>query len=106
LPYIQPHEFESLLFADISRLAEIEPAWATRVSSLTGVRALANGPEYIDDGPTTHPSARLSILDNPRYRKVLHGPLITAQIGLERIRAECAHFASWLHRLERLAPLQ
>jgi hypothetical protein len=65
------------------------------------VRALA----YINDGPDTHPSARLTTLLQPRYKKPLHGSRIAASIGLARIREECRHFDAWLSKIESLQPL-
>jgi hypothetical protein len=76
------------------------------VAELIRVRSTVKSPEHINDGATTHPSARLlSVLDGPKYQKVLHGPLIAGHIGLDRMRKECLHFAGWLKRLDRLAPL-
>ncbi len=104
-PHIQPHEFESLLFSDIARLAELEPEWRTQMTWLLALRDSVASPEHINDGPTTHPSARLSTLRKPRYSKTLHGPLAAASIGLDRMRRECTHFASWLERLAGLSVL-
>ncbi len=67
------------------------------------VRQAARGPEYIDDGPSTHPSARLGAL--PAYRKVRHGVEAAHHVGLDTIRSECPHFGGWLSRLEGLRPL-
>ena len=105
LPHIQPHEFEALLFSDVTRLAELEPGWRAAVSALQVARDSVPSPEHINDGPTPHPSARLPALLSPRYDKVLHGGLIAARIGLAQIRKECAHFAAWPERLEGLPPL-
>ena len=73
IAHIQPYEFESLLFAEIGRLAEVEPAWQTYIAELEAARAAAASPEHINDGQETHPSARLRRLLSPRYEKVLHG---------------------------------
>ena len=63
-------------------------------------------PEHINDGATTHPSARLGrVLTQPGYDKRLDGPTVASLIGLGRIRAECRHFAQWLGRMEALPPL-
>lgn len=104
LPHIQPYEFEALLFSDIDRLVEIEPAWRAAAEPLWAIRAGVDSPEYINDGPQTHPAARLKML-KPGFEKVLHGPVAAARIGLDRIRAECKHFGNWLARMERLRPL-
>ena len=105
-PHIQPYEFEALLFSDIERFAETVPAWKTLVSQLEAARRSASTPEHINDGPNTHPSARLIRLLRPRYNKVRHGSAVSARIGLNRMRAECHHFDQWLKRLETLIPLR
>jgi len=105
LAHIQPYEFEGLLFSDVPRLVEIEPGWRAFAAELNAVRTGATSPEHIDDGPDTHPSARLSRLLRPRYQKALHGPRAALRIGLAKIAQECAHFGEWLDRLRQLQPL-
>ena len=63
-------------------------------------------PEHVNDGPDTHPSARLRRLLRPRYAKILHGSAVSASIGLDCIREECRHFDKWLSRVETLPPLR
>lgn len=105
VPHIQPFEFEALLFSDVSRFLEVQPEWRAYLHSLELARGSADSPEHINDGLNTHPSARLKTLLKPRYEKVLHGTAIAMRIGLDRIRAECLHFANWLSRIENLSPL-
>ena len=105
LAYIQPYEFEALLFSGIERVAEVESQWQSQLEPLRQARNCARSPEHINDGPTTHPSARLATLRHPRYQKTLHGPQIAGRIGLEQIRAECSHFAAWLTRIGSLRRL-
>jgi Domain of unknown function (DUF4276) len=104
VPYVQPHEFESLLFSDIGRLVELRPEWEGSLAALRAARLAAESPEHVNDGEQTHPSARLKAL-RPIYVKPLHGPSTAARIGLDRIRAECRHFAAWVNQLETLPPL-
>lgn len=104
IPHIQPYEFESLLFSDVTHFGDVEARWKARVSDLRRIRASFPSPEYINDGPHTHPSARLEHL--PGYRKPLHGAVISQRIGLDRIRHECQHFSQWLDRIENLPPLR
>lgn len=106
IPHIQPYEFESLLFSDVDRFAEVEPAWRASIKSLREVRDSAASPEHINDGSNTHPSARLRTLLRGKYRKVLHGKAVATRIGVECMRVECRHFGAWLERIERLAPLR
>lgn len=105
LPHVQPYEFESLLFSDPVAFAAAEPEWQAFAGELVTTRQTAISPEHINDGPDTHPSARLQRLARPRYQKVTHGAAISARIGIHRMRAECRHFDQWLERLEHLSPL-
>ncbi|MFN7918697.1 MAG: DUF4276 family protein [Bryobacteraceae bacterium] len=100
LPFVTMHEFEGLLFSDcaaIGRLAE-----NADVARLEAVRKRLDSPEDINESPSGAPSKWLDRLV-PGYDKALHGPLIALETGLDRIRAECPHFHSWLTKLEALA---
>jgi hypothetical protein len=101
VPYVQVHEFEALVFAD--------PAVAGRELGAPGVEAgmrrildECGRPEQIDDGYETCPSRRLKAL-HPPWDKTLHGPMVTAAIGLPGLRAACPRFNAWLGRLEGLS---
>ena len=104
-PHIQPYEFEALLFSDTAQFAREEPAWQRYVYELETARQSTHSPEHINDGPETHPSARLEQL-RPGYNKVRHGIAVSSRIGIDRIRTECSHFNAWLARMETLPPLQ
>ncbi|MCY4611601.1 MAG: DUF4276 family protein [Gammaproteobacteria bacterium] len=104
-PHIQPYEFEALLFSDATKIAETEDMWSGHSEEMQRARRGAQSPEHIDDGPATHPSARLKSLSHPPYNKVVHGIAIARRVGLDRIRAECHHFNEWLTRLENLSPI-
>ena len=101
LPHIQPCEFEALLFSDLRQFETTKPSWAKDAEKLAAALRKVESPEHLNDGPETHPSFRLRAL-RPRYRKVFHGQLVADRIGLDRIRAKCAHFNDWLTRLEAL----
>ena len=103
LPHIQPHEFEALLFSDAAKITDTEAMWSKHSGEMQQARHGAQSPEHINDGPVTHPSARLKYLSHPPYNKVVHGVAIARRIGLERIRAECRHFNEWLTRVESLS---
>jgi len=102
IPHIQPYEFEALIFADVEALGQVESRWLANLEELRRARAAVQSPEHINDGQTTHPSARLSTTLRPAYQKVLHGVAITKRIGIARIREECLHFGTWLTRIESL----
>jgi Domain of unknown function (DUF4276) len=106
LPHVQPYEFEALLFADTDRLIGLDDRWRAAAAPLRAARAAAATPEHVNDGPQTHPSARLRAqLREPRFDKVLHGTAAARSIGLARLRDECRHFDAWLRRIEGLRPL-
>jgi len=103
LPYVQPYEFEGLLFTDIEKLTSIESSWKSTAAKLNSVRAEFATPEHINDGFETKPSARLEKhLNNPGYRKTLHGVLAIESIGIDPLLRECKHFQQWYHQLNNL----
>lgn len=102
LPYIQPHEFEALLFSDVPVLAQVEQGWQAAATCLAAARQAAESPEHINHGPETKPAARLEReLTNPGYRKTRHGPVAAQKIGLMTIERECRFFAGWLAEIRQ-----
>jgi hypothetical protein len=103
IPYIQPYEFEGLLFTDIAKLTEIETTWMRETNNLQIIRDSVETPEHINDGFETKPSARLAqYLTHPKYRKTLHGTLAIEAIGIDKLLAECRHFSEWYHQLLKI----
>ncbi len=104
IPYIQLHEFETLLLSDPERLDAQFDGAADGIAKLTTAVARFPSPEHVNDGATTAPSKRI-IRAIPEYegRKASAGPIVAGQIGLPTIRSKCKHFASWLAKLEQLA---
>jgi hypothetical protein len=103
IPYIQLHEFESLLFSDVQIIDRTLSLYArSQLDVLQQIRAQFKTPEEINDGETSAPSKRLKCL-YPGYDKVAFGPLIAQRIGLEALRRECPHFDGWVAQLEALA---
>jgi len=102
VPYIQLHEFETLLYADMSRWSTLLLDSSREIQQLADSVSGFSNVELIDDGETTAPSKRI-LGAIPRYDKVASGALLALEIGLPTIREKCAHFNEWLSRLERLA---
>ncbi|MEZ4710294.1 MAG: DUF4276 family protein [Caldilineaceae bacterium] len=103
-PYIQLHEFEALLFADISQLDWEFLEHQKPIDDLKEVLThFHDNPEYIDNGPHTAPSKRI-IEKIPEYkgRKSSVGPVVAQKIGLSVLRSRCLHFHQWLLQLEKL----
>lgn len=104
LPHVQMHELESLLFTDVHKLEAAFPERGREVKRLA-VETAGLEPEEINDDPTTAPSHRITA-HIPEYRraKVRAAPPTLREIGMSALRARCPHFASWIERLESLAP--
>lgn len=101
IPNLMVYEFETLLFVQPQKFAE----WTDSTMVVKELDAVARAhatPEEINDSPLTAPSKRILQL-MPSYQKTFHGPLITADIGLDALRQACPHFNAWLDRIERVA---
>lgn len=101
IPYLALHEFEALLFASPGHIAKKFPRMKVQ-KELHNIRNQFATPEEINEEPSKTPFKRLQML-LPEYQKPLHGPLIAAEIGIDRVRQECPHFNDWLAKLEALA---
>lgn len=97
LPYLQLHEFEALLFSDVSHFTKILNI-KSHISQFESIVASLE-PEEINDLPNTSPSNRIkSIINN--YQKDTHGVIVAKSIGLEKMREKCPHFNDWLDQIE------
>ena len=109
VPYVQLHEFESLLLSDAAIVAEYFNAPALQGAVGKAVTEVGN-PERVNDSPLTAPSKRLDRWTEthaPRMRyskdtKTRHGPRLAARLTLPVIRSACPRFAAWIGRLETL----
>jgi hypothetical protein len=93
IPFIQLHEYEALLFTEISQLEFFYPNAPAKIARLQQVADGVETPELIDDGHYTAPSKRI-ISEFPEYEaaKRTVGPQVGELIGLIEIRAKCPHF--------------
>lgn len=105
IPHIQPHEFEALLFSDVSKFSNVEPDWEIQIVKLNKICEQYENPEYINNSYDTAPSKRLENLLIPKYRKTRHGPLLAQEITLEIIENKCPHFKEWMEKLRTLKGL-
>jgi hypothetical protein len=103
VPYIQLHEFETLLLADPAHLRSEFPDHESAVRRLVALVPPGKNPEEINDGTETAPSKRISKhIAEYEGRKSSAGPLVAGKVGLPTLRARCRHFGEWLGALERL----
>ncbi|MCU0339154.1 MAG: DUF4276 family protein [Spirosomaceae bacterium] len=102
IPYIQLHEFETFLLADIDKIGIMYPDSQTQIARLKREIVDMN-PEEINESPQKAPSKRI-IKFFPDYeaQKAQVGPLVAADIGLTTLREKCPHFNEWLNKLESL----
>jgi len=101
IPYIQPYEYEGLLFSDIEALVTVEPGWDSSQAKLQSIIDSVLTPEHINDGFETKPSARLKLL-SPKYKKTRHGPLIAKKVTLAVMEQKCKHFSAWIQKLRSI----
>jgi hypothetical protein len=102
VPFVMMHEFEGLLFSDCEAFGR-GIGRPNLEQSFRQVREAFETPEDINDSPITAPSKRVEDIV-PGYEKPFLGILAILEIGLDTIRAECPHFASWMAKLESLVP--
>ena len=102
IPYLQLHEFEGLLFNNIEAYTNQIPEgeFVNKDELIKTIEDNPN-PELINDTPDNAPSYRLKRLIKG-YSKIVYGAILAREIGLERIRAKCPRFDSWIIRLESL----
>jgi hypothetical protein len=97
-PYVQMHEFEALLFSDISVLADSNPSM---YDSIMSTLKLFSCPEEINDNYDNCPSRRIKqYIEN--YDKRVDGIIKAQKIGLKKMRDKCPHFNEWVTKLENL----
>jgi hypothetical protein len=98
LPYIQLHELEGLLFSDISGFEQLPYLNPKSLEKIKAIIDMHTNPELINDGETTHPSARLEKL-LPDYKKPIRVLTISKNPGIEKILNKCPHFKNWIEKI-------
>lgn len=102
VPNVMCHEFESLIFSDLSQLSFWYPNHENGIASLSSQLAQAgNDPELLNSSKQTAPSKRI-LAQIGEYDKVTAGALVAMSIGLPVLRQRCSHFDAWISRLEAL----
>lgn len=101
VPYIQLHEFEGLLFSDISAFRNNFMPVECDFDAIQSAIDEFETPEDINNTPETAPSSRL-IAAVTGYDKVLYGTMLAEETGLTTIRSRCPLFNSWIERVEKV----
>jgi hypothetical protein len=103
IPYLQLHEYETMLFADPDAFSYSFENCAPAIQQLQAIAAAVNSIELINDSEHTAPSKRIiSLIPEYDGRKSTAGPDVAEYIGIPVIRSKCPHFDQWLKRLEDL----
>ena len=98
IPYIQLHEFESLLFTKWDGFADFQISEGNKRKIQKVINDFSN-PEMINDRPEFSPSNRLKSLITPKYEKPFHGNYIALTNGFDAIMEKCPRFNQWVEIL-------
>lgn len=102
IPYVQMHEFETLLLADIDCLKAMYPDRKKQIELLKKSIAGTNI-ELINDGPSTAPSKRIiAAIPDHEGQKSTVGSIVVQDIGIQVLKQKCQHFNEWITKLEGL----
>ena len=93
------HEFEGILFSNPESFELI--AETDVVNKIREIRESYPTPEHINNSPETATSKHLEKLI-PNYAKIKNGTLISKDMGIDKILAECPHFREWIEQISRL----
>ncbi len=101
IPYIQLHEFEALLYTDLS-LLEADYLNTKDIDAIRKLREETTGipPEDINNGVETAPSKRL--LKAINYKKGATPVAWLEKITIDKITSCCPHFSAWIEKLKKL----
>jgi hypothetical protein len=103
IPYLQLHEYETILFADPDSFAYSFENCAAEIQELKVIAASEPSIENINDGSDSAPSKRIiSVIPEYDGRKASAGPDIAEYTGVAAIRAKCPHFDGWFTQLENI----
>ena len=105
IPYIQLHEYETLVFCGLDFLLEHYPKAEKAVKNLHQVLDKFSGnPEKIDGGSDTAPSKRIAneLEGIYNYNKPASGAYVASRVGIAKLRECCRHFDAWMRKLDNI----
>jgi hypothetical protein len=102
--YLQRHELEALLLADIAALGRVFHRHTTGIAALGATISGFSNPEDINHGSSTHPAARLeTAIPGYGVLKDSNAYWVLAEAGLDGVRSRCPRFDAWLSHWENWA---
>lgn len=106
MPYIQLHEFESLVFVSLDAIKALYSETEAKFDELAKIIKQYPNPEDINDGLQTAPSKRLENNQLIKgYNKVIDGNLIIIETGIDAILEKCPRFRKWVDTIIEKANL-
>ena len=96
-PYVELHEFEAMLFFDLTKLKETY--FEYDLTDLEECVKVQSNPELINNGEETAPSKRI-IKCISCYDKANVGVDVLGKIGIENIAEKCRHFSECIKCIE------
>lgn len=102
VPYIMMHEFEALLFSDVSEFRRCSGMTEKMILQLEKEKRCFPSPEHINNSEQTAPSKRILRVYS-QYQKVSDGIIIAQAIGIHKMLSQCKHFRDWVRSLETLS---
>jgi hypothetical protein len=99
--YLQRHELEAVLLADMAAVESVFHRHRPAIQQLGADIAAFTNPEDINHGVATHPSARLARAI-PGYAdlKASNAYFVLAEAGIDTARSKCPRFDAWLQHWE------
>lgn len=98
IPYIQLHEFETLLFTEKDGFINNIDSSEGNVERLVKIIDEFENPEDINHGLSTAPSKRI-LQHFPSYNKLIDANSMLKDIGVENLLNKCPHFKTWFDKL-------
>lgn len=103
VPYIELHEFETLVLCNIPQLKNDYPRAASRLDAMDQKwrTECQENPELVNTHRETAPSKRIinALLGDYHYNKIKTGTDATLSYGIDNLRRDCKHFNCWIESL-------
>jgi len=94
-PFLMLHEYETLMFCDLSQLSRARDGHDAAIRKLIKEVEHIENIELINDNPLTAPSKRIAGAIKG-YEKPSMGLAIMESIGIEAMLDKCQHFRQWI----------
>lgn len=106
IPYIELHEFETLVLCDVKSLRREYPTAQRELTEMDEKwrKETRNQPEFVYTNYDTAPSKRIikAIENKYRYNKPKMAVEATKNIGIDKLCALCPHFGKWIDTIKRI----